>query len=341
MIADWDAAAWPEGDDDELRRRQIEEMMRTDRPRYFRDEAVQQEYREILERQEKSVKEQPEINDALTSRPFDEALARFSIRKTPPPNALDDRDEEFPLKEVGDRGVHDFGIGDGQSAFTLARAGTKFLRSIPPKPTSPLPPTKGSPSNSPTKLPSQETPNAAAAGKVVIQGATAAGLAKRNDAPEQDVEKKKERSVIDLPTDRDSYFSQYRKFISDALEDKGEGYTRFFLGKTKNLIPDVPADKQKDWKHTIDSYAIRHFMKSHGDADEQLRGQIPITAEDIEKIPEVLESPDTIEPGNKTYGHRLNTVVYGKRFNGIVIYVEEIRTGKRQYAAASMWKLKR
>lgn len=39
-------------EDDEARRRAIEEMMRLDRPRYFRDEAVQQEYRDILDRQE-------------------------------------------------------------------------------------------------------------------------------------------------------------------------------------------------------------------------------------------------------------------------------------------------
>jgi hypothetical protein len=42
----------PTIEDDEARRRVIEEMMRLDRPRYFRDEAVQQEYRDILGRQE-------------------------------------------------------------------------------------------------------------------------------------------------------------------------------------------------------------------------------------------------------------------------------------------------
>ncbi len=37
---------------DEARKREIELLMRTDRPRYFRDEAVQREYLQILERGE-------------------------------------------------------------------------------------------------------------------------------------------------------------------------------------------------------------------------------------------------------------------------------------------------
>ena len=38
--------------EDEARKREIEILMRTDRPRYFRDEAMQREYLEILEREE-------------------------------------------------------------------------------------------------------------------------------------------------------------------------------------------------------------------------------------------------------------------------------------------------
>lgn len=52
MTNAWDTSVWPDEDDeDTIRRRQIEEVMRADRPRYFRDEAMQQEYRDILGRQ--------------------------------------------------------------------------------------------------------------------------------------------------------------------------------------------------------------------------------------------------------------------------------------------------
>jgi hypothetical protein len=78
MIGELDAAGWPE-DEDEIRKRQIEEMMRLDRPRYFRDEAVQQEYRDILDRQAQRTKAEATDNGGtLRRKPFDDALARFA-----------------------------------------------------------------------------------------------------------------------------------------------------------------------------------------------------------------------------------------------------------------------
>lgn len=67
----------PTEDDDMLRRTEIEEMMRSDRARYFRDEPVQQEYRDILGR----------IDDRATAlklaQPgrFDIALANYKAQK--------------------------------------------------------------------------------------------------------------------------------------------------------------------------------------------------------------------------------------------------------------------
>jgi len=45
MSENW--GAWPEDDEDGRRKAEIEEMTRRERERYFRDEAVQQEYRDI------------------------------------------------------------------------------------------------------------------------------------------------------------------------------------------------------------------------------------------------------------------------------------------------------
>jgi hypothetical protein len=72
----------PFTDDEEDRRRkaEIEEMMRLDRPRYFRDDAVQQEYRDILERQARA--EEADTNSNIfTPRPFEETLAKFTQQR--------------------------------------------------------------------------------------------------------------------------------------------------------------------------------------------------------------------------------------------------------------------
>jgi hypothetical protein len=70
-------SAWPE-DEDSRRKAEIEEMMRRDRERYFRDEAVQQEYRDILDRWliTDHRREQASAERQLAPRPIDQTLAR-------------------------------------------------------------------------------------------------------------------------------------------------------------------------------------------------------------------------------------------------------------------------
>jgi hypothetical protein len=69
----------PEDDEDQKRKAAIEEMMRSDRARYFRDEPLQQEYRDILtsaaDRSTEAVK------PVRVAGPFDVALARFKQRR--------------------------------------------------------------------------------------------------------------------------------------------------------------------------------------------------------------------------------------------------------------------
>jgi len=92
------------------------------------------------------------------------------------------------------------------------------------------------------------------------------------------------------------------------------------------------------YAHVIDNYAINHMLKEHGDANEEAkRGQIAITKEDMQMIPEVISSPDIIEPAGKTR-QGLEGIKYGKKVNGFIIYVEEVRTGNKELAPVSMYK---
>ena len=50
------------------------------------------------------------------------------------------------------------------------------------------------------------------------------------------------------------------------------------------------------YKRIIDNYAIKHMIKQHGNAQkEAARGQLPVTEEDIQKIPEIVSSPDSVQ----------------------------------------------
>ncbi|MGA2936692.1 MAG: hypothetical protein ABSF52_06270 [Syntrophobacteraceae bacterium] len=100
---------------------------------------------------------------------------------------------------------------------------------------------------------------------------------------------------------------------------------------------EVTGNNLEGYIHSIDNYAIRHIIKEHGDpVTEAARGQIPITKDDISKIPEIVDSPDQVRALKTKQGRE--GIGYLKRVDGQVFYVEEIRTGKNQLAAVSMRK---
>lgn len=73
---------------------------------------------------------------------------------------------------------------------------------------------------------------------------------------------------------------------------------------------------------------------------KKVLGQIAITDEDFEKIPDVVYTPDNITFG-ETDGKDTPLIKYSKRFDdGTVIYVEEIRTRQKTLTIKSMWKQK-
>ncbi len=83
------------------------------------------------------------------------------------------------------------------------------------------------------------------------------------------------------------------------------------------------------FERVLDSYGIKHILKNHGGASEELRGQEPITLEDFKKIPDVVENYDKVfRTGiNK---RELETIAYLKRTNGVFFLLEEIREKKKK-----------
>lgn len=95
------------------------------------------------------------------------------------------------------------------------------------------------------------------------------------------------------------------------------------------------------YTHIIDNYAVRHTLKNHGDASRELaRGQLPVTADDLAKLPEIIRNPDSVDYAGKTDQGR-HAVIYRKQVNGHVLTVEEARTGRKQLAFVSMRKVAR
>jgi hypothetical protein len=82
------------------------------------------------------------------------------------------------------------------------------------------------------------------------------------------------------------------------------------------------------FEHEISNYFIRHVIKNHGnEKKEASRGNLPITDEDFEKIPSLIEHPDyAIFGAKRNSDDRIIYIKYAE--NGTMLYFEEILTGK-------------
>ncbi len=91
--------------------------------------------------------------------------------------------------------------------------------------------------------------------------------------------------------------------------------------------------------HTADMFAVRHALNRHGDGKaEAKQGQLPIKDDDIAAIPQIVGAADALLLGAKT--PRGQDIVGSlKRLpDGTVLYLEEVRSGRKTLAMTSMRK---
>ena len=111
-------------------------------------------------------------------------------------------------------------------------------------------------------------------------------------------------------------------FINEALVTKDRLVKRIISIPTESLIHDLSAQRIE-----ID----RSFL---------LRGQIPITCLDLLKIPDIVSDYDSLSTDKNKRGQDL--IIYSKSFNqDNTYYVEEIRLGRHELAACSIYKKKK
>ncbi|MCQ2219991.1 MAG: LPD5 domain-containing protein [Prevotella sp.] len=112
--------------------------------------------------------------------------------------------------------------------------------------------------------------------------------------------------------------------------------------RLKDDLAEKGVELKGDYRHTIDTFAVKHTLNEHADEAEVLRGQVPITPEDIELASDVIENYDedgiTIEENKRG----LTNIIYKKTYpDGRVVYVEEVRGAKKgELAFVSMRKYK-
>ena len=98
----------------------------------------------------------------------------------------------------------------------------------------------------------------------------------------------------------------------------------------------VEAAEASDYSHSISADVVRHIKNRHGN---DAHGQLPVTAEDLVKIPEIIANYDEVRTNlqnPKTGGQR---VAYAKRSeDSLLIYLEEYVRSRNNLKGVSMWK---
>lgn len=139
------------------------------------------------------------------------------------------------------------------------------------------------------------------------------------------------------------YVGELKDFIDKALTTKDYLIKIIISDTSESLIHDlgnIGIDIDATFRHTLDNNAVRHVIKRHGNINEEFRGQTPITEEDLLLIPEIVSSYESISTKKNHRGQ--DVIVYTKTFSdGISYYVEEIRIGRHELAAITMYKRKK
>ena len=130
--------------------------------------------------------------------------------------------------------------------------------------------------------------------------------------------------------------------IREAEKDIPSSKAKAGFGNAKKWLVTISKRLGLDvagYKHIVDARNIRHIINRHGAGNERTNNQIPVTNQDIENIPNIVNSPDYLVYGTKTDSGR-NGIGYLKTMpDGATYYVEEVRDKEKQLAAKTMYKI--
>lgn len=139
---------------------------------------------------------------------------------------------------------------------------------------------------------------------------------------------------------------------AEALNDRKSNRTEKFGAADGQEAADIKAITGIDvtgFEHELSSNDIRHADKRHGTPrtigkkklGERNRKQVPLTAQDFERIPELYNDYDQIVPGNPENNTGLPTVKYVKKFpDGMLYGVEVIVDADKILRYKTGWKKK-
>ena len=135
---------------------------------------------------------------------------------------------------------------------------------------------------------------------------------------------------------------QLRELAKQARAGGNDNKTvalRLVSSKEADLLKDQGVDVDDSFTHTADMFAVRHALNRHGDAKtETKQGQLPIGEDDIAAIAQIVGAADALILGAKTPRGQDIVSSLKRLADGTVLYLEEVRSGRKTLAMTSMRK---
>jgi leucyl-tRNA synthetase len=145
-----------------------------------------------------------------------------------------------------------------------------------------------------------------------------------------------------LLTAADQWSATVENLIHRAFVDgKRPPYAVEFAPVSAALAARVKAAAQWDvdgFRHSLDVFAVRHIFNEHGNPfSEKARGNVAVTREDLQSLPQILAEPDEVEFASKT-PRGFKRLIIRKRINGYFFVVEEVRGKNHQLQIVTCYK---
>ncbi|MFV1980653.1 MAG: hypothetical protein ACC655_05805 [Rhodothermia bacterium] len=161
------------------------------------------------------------------------------------------------------------------------------------------------------------------------------------------------RNLADLANDLDSGAlsvtgdpeSSLRKGLirvfEDAKKDPRSRAVADFGKVTENQalrIRNLIGEDVSGFTHSLRGAAVRKILKDHGTEREALRGLIPVTRQDILRIPEVIDQGEMNEVEEHLHSKRTQPRIrYSLQDNGNTFVVEEVQRRGQRMDVVTMW----
>lgn len=167
----------------------------------------------------------------------------------------------------------------------------------------------------------------------------------KNEFKENDHPRDEEGKFTDGNNEANPNYKEELKQIIEKAKENPNERQKLVIGKvSKQLEEKAKADgfNISGYSHDLDVSGTRHAIKGHSNPKaEESRGQIAITDEDFERIPDIIYDYDDVSFGEKD-NKGTPLVKYEKTFaDGTTIYVEEIRTRQNTLTIKTMYKTKK